>query len=121
MEKRKEIIKSVLNYIKQLKTQFDMEDDITRDVIKYFENSQNTHFEYLLSDSPENIKTGFNHFFNDGDDYMFNFENEIKGIDEKIAKNKQQQVSRIAEKIEQERVKCRLADVLGNQTETATN
>ena len=121
LEKRKEIIKSILKYIEQIKTQYNMEDNETRNVIEEFSSSQNTYFEHLLSDSTKNIKKGFDHFFNDGDEYMFNFENDIKGIDEKIAKNKQQQVSRIAEKIEQERVKCRLADILGNQTETATN
>lgn len=115
LEKRKEIIKSVLNYIEQLKTQFDMEDNETRNVIEDFSSSQNTYFEHLLSDSPKNIKGGFDHFFNDGDEYMFNFENDIKGIDEKIAQKKQEQVSIIAEELEHRRVKERLSDIFDKQ------
>lgn len=112
LEKRKSIIRSVVKHVENIKNQYDMNDDITRKTVESFISTQYSYFEDLLSDSDDNIKRAFNYFFNDGYEYIYNFENSIKKIDENIAQNKQQQVSIIAKDFEQKRIKQRLSEVL---------
>jgi len=122
LDKRKDIIRSVIKYTEEIKAQYDMEDEITRNVLDRFAESQKLYFGLLLSDDDDNVKSGIQHFFNDGDEYMFNFENDIKNLDESIDKEKQQKIKHIAELNDQQRVKHRLSEILEHkETEAITN